>query len=147
MRMRFSFVVLSVALLAFAPAPFAKKERKVEDQAEVAGTWQIVQWAQMGERVPGFETLLVEMKTDRFVIVLNADRNDALEFELALHPTAQPPAFTLRIEGNRWGVGSYRLQKGQMTMISGPGEKLGDRPTDFAAQAPFRVVLRRIRRD
>jgi uncharacterized protein (TIGR03067 family) len=148
MRTRVSFVVLSVALLAFAPAPFAKKERRVDDQADINGTWEIVQWSQQGERVPERESgLLVEMKKDRFVLLSKVDRNAAIEFEMTLHPTAHPPAFTLRHEGDRWGVGSYRLEKEQMTMISGPGEKLEDRPTDFAGQAAHHVVLRRIKRD
>jgi uncharacterized protein (TIGR03067 family) len=151
MRTRLSFVVLSVALLGFAPAPFAKKERRAEDQSDVAGTWEIVQWSLQGKRSPEYEGgLLVEMKKERLVIVPKdpRDRNAAMKFEMTLHPTAHPPAFTLRHAGERWGVGSYRLQKDQMTMIcSGPAEKLEDRPTDFAGQVPFRLVLRRIKRD
>jgi len=44
-------------------------------------------------------------------------------------------------------VGSYRLQKDQMTMIFTNGTNLAQRPTDFdARQVPYRFIMRRIKR-
>jgi len=150
MKMRLSFVVLCVALLGFAPAPFAKKERRVEDQADVNGTWEIVQWWDEGKRrSPENEgAFLVEVKKDRYSYVVKKSGKVLQEFSMTLSPKSQPPGFTRHEAGRVVIVGSYRLQKEQMTMIySCRGKGLADRPTDFAAQVEYRLVLRRIKRD
>src|SRR5262249_4657146 len=49
-RVRLVLIVVSVALLGFAPAPLPRRDRHREDTTDVTGTWEFVLWENGGER-------------------------------------------------------------------------------------------------
>ena len=147
MRVRVLWIALSIALLGFAPAPLPKKQRQSENLTDVVGLWQIVVWEGDGSRDQESErTLQVRMTKEQFSFVMKGDRS-MMALTIRLEPSASPPAIILGRRGRPMLVGSYRLQKDEMTMILGRGEGLADRPTDFAGKPQIRLVLRRLRRD
>jgi uncharacterized protein (TIGR03067 family) len=140
-------VVVAVALLGFAPAPLPRKQRQpVQDPTDVGGTWAFVLWEVGGERERQSEqTMLAEVTKERFRLVTkNGQGHEA--FVMRLDATASPPAFTWAMGDRTWFVGSYRLRGDELTLIFGRGERVQDRPTDFAAAAAYRFVLRRLER-
>ena len=154
MRGSLLLVASVVLVVGFAPAPFAKKERRGgEDLTDVKGKWELVSFEADGKRsLEAEQKYRVEMTAERFALVTNVGQRREEEFVMRLHPAAQPPAFTWAVKGRgpaqEMFVGSYRLQKGEMTMVFREGTKLADRPTDFTGgRATWRLVMRRVSRN
>jgi uncharacterized protein (TIGR03067 family) len=147
MRCRAVLILTSVALLAFAPAPFQKAERRrAEDAADVAGTWAFVLWERRGERDQVSERRFkARMSRETFDLVTQ-DGEVEETFVMRLEPAYSPTAFTWASRGRVLYAGSYRLQRDEITMIFKRGERVVDRPTDFRGSAEFRFVLRRVGR-
>src|SRR4051794_18374262 len=123
-----------MAAAGFAPAPFPKPERQRDDPTDVTGTWEFVLWEASGIRSQGSEGMyLIEMARDKYDFV---GKNGAgrTHYEMKLEPGASPRAFTWSMNNNVSYVGSYRLQKDQMTMIFASGSRMDQRPTDFQAK-------------
>ena len=139
-------VAVAAGLLGFAPAPFPKERRGGKDRADVIGTWEVVRWQQKGRRESAADrNLVLEITGDRVAFhERGSGKPDVMG--MRLYRTAQPAGFTWNDEGRVVVVGSYRLSGGQLTMILAEGKRLDDRPTDFAAEAQVRIVLRRISR-
>jgi uncharacterized protein (TIGR03067 family) len=141
---RLLLLILSAALVGFAPAPFPKAERRRADPADVAGVWVFVRSESNGRLDPPDSSYTLEMTRERCVFV--HDRTGPNPFQMRLDPTAVPPSFTWGTNGNVGYVGSYRLQGDELTMIFTIGGQLQQRPTDFTAP-PYKYVLRRVRRN
>ena len=147
MRSRVLLAAAVVAVLGLAPAPLPRNDRHRQDPTDVAGTWEFVLWETNGSRSREQErTHRVQMTREKFVFV-GEDGGSRGEFVMRLEPTASPPAFTwTRGLDKVTLVGSYRLRKGEMTMILALGDRMQDRPTDFSAAPTFKFVLRRVKR-
>jgi uncharacterized protein (TIGR03067 family) len=147
MRVRILLLlVVSVALLGFAPAPLPRKERQRQDLTDVSGTWVIVVWEDRAmERQGSREMYRLELTKRTAAIILNGDRYRE-DYVMRLDPAASPPAFTWSRGQAVTFVGSYRLEKDQMTVIFNRADRLEQRPTDFAGMADFRFTMRRTRR-
>ena len=147
MRVRTLVIVASVALLGFAPAPLPRRDRHPVAEPDVTGTWQIVRWEDSGRRARGIEQQFeVEMTRESFVLVMKTRRGELANYEQRLEPWRSPRAFTWSVDGTTLYVGSYRLHKGELTMIVDGGDRLDTRPTDFDGKPYRKFVLRRVDR-
>jgi uncharacterized protein (TIGR03067 family) len=146
MPVRVLLPVLAVSVLGFAPAPFPRAERARQDSQDVTGTWEFVRSESRGQvDPPSSVEYLLEMTKDRCVFAIKGGTRTP--YEMRLNSTVSPPSFTWGQNGGVGYVGSYRLQKDELVMIFTIGGQLADRPTDFAGVAPYKYVLRRIRRN
>jgi len=143
-----ALLVIASSSLAFAPAPFPRPDRQREDPTDVNGTWEFVLWETSGTRSQGSETMyLIEMKRDKYVFLGKNGGAGRTDYQMTLDPGASPRAFTWSMGNQVMYVGSYRLQKDEMTMIFASGNNLAQRPTDFSAkQVQYRFIMKRIRR-
>jgi uncharacterized protein (TIGR03067 family) len=135
-------------LLGFAPAPFQKTERqRGQDPTDVDGTWEFVLWEVGGSRAPGMEkTWLAKITKEEFCLV-GRDRGGQESHPMRLFPATAPSAFDWHDGEQVNFVGSYRLQKDQLTMVFRHGDRRTVRPTNFEAEpVGYRFVLRRIKR-
>jgi len=140
-------VLVVLAVVAFAPAPLPRRERMREDLTDVNGTWEFTLWENSGMRSqPSEQTYLIEMTKAKYDFVPK-NGGGRSTYTMRLDPNASPPAFTWEMQGQVMFVGSYRLHRGQMTMIFTSGRDLAQRPTNFQdPRPPYRFVMRRIRR-
>src|SRR5437763_302269 len=146
MRVRVVLIVVSCVGLGFAPAPFPKAERQRADPLDVSGTWAHVRSEMNGQHAEGdVLNYRLEITRESFVFVY-VKTNVRTPYVMRLDPTASPPAFTWSQGNNVMYVGSYRLQKDQLTMIFNGGNDVTKRPTDFSGNATWRYVMRRVRR-
>jgi len=143
-----TLLVIAASALGFAPAPFPKPDRQREDPLDVNGTWEFVLWETSGTRSQSSEAMyLIEMKRDKYDFV-GKNGGGRTHYQMTLDPGASPRAFTWSMSNQVTYVGSYRLQKDEMTMIFASGNNLASRPTDFSAkQVQYRFIMKRIRRD
>jgi uncharacterized protein (TIGR03067 family) len=147
MAMRILLIAMGVALIGFAPAPFPKTERQREDLTDVTGTWEFVRWEYNGSRVENNEVAyFIEMTREKCCVVAKDNSDKREDFVMRLAPGASPPAFTWSVNNKVMFVGSYRLQKDQMTMILTSGSNLEKRPTDFAGMPQYRFIIKRVKR-
>jgi uncharacterized protein (TIGR03067 family) len=149
MPVRVLLLVVSVALLGFAPAPFPKTERlQRDDPTDVRGLWEFTECESGGSHYPSTITNFNgQITKDRFSFVgKNGGRNGSV-YEMRLDPAASPPAFTWGQNNQISYVGSYRLRKGELTLIFNGGSSVTQRPTDFNGKPEWRYVLRRIHRN
>ena len=147
MRIRALIVLASVALLGFAPAPFPKTERQHQEPDDVAGTWQYVRSETNGRHdEQDVVNYRMEITRESFVFV-QIKTNVRTSYAMRLDPSASPPSFTWSHGNQVMYVGSYRLQKDQLTMIFKGGNNVAQRPTDFGGTPSWRYVLRRVRRN
>ena len=140
-------VLIVLALLGFAPAPLPKRERQREDPTDVNGTWELTLWENGGRRSQESEqTFHIEMTREKYDFVSKGG-GGVSHYDMRLDPSASPMSFTWSMSGRVMYVGSYRLQKDQMTMIFASGTNVAQRPTDFdGRQVQFRFIMRRIKR-
>jgi uncharacterized protein (TIGR03067 family) len=145
MSARVALVLLPLALLGFAPAPFARTPRM--RQANLAGHWEFLRYEASGSRAEWMEKeYLLSLTSTSFRIVPRQGNGNEPNFVLHLDPSASPPAFTMRRpqESKLAYVGSYRLQGSELTMVFSSGDDLSRRPTDFEkSTADWRYVMRR----
>jgi len=120
-----ALLVIASSSLAFAPAPFPRPDRQREDPTDVNGTWEFVLWETSGTRSQGSETMyLIEMKRDKYVFLVKNGGAGRTDYQMTLDPGASPRAFTWSMGNQVMYVGSYRLQKDEMTMIFAIGNNL-----------------------
>jgi uncharacterized protein (TIGR03067 family) len=147
MRLRALLIVVVFATLGFAPAPFPKTERQRIDPTDITGTWEFVRWEISGHRYErNEEAFFASVTKENFAIVVRKDGSPSSSFPMRLDPAASPPAFTWSRDGHVAFVGSYRLQKNEMTMILAGGDNLANRPTDFEGKPTLRFILKRVKR-
>ena len=148
MRRHVLLILGCVALVGFAPAPFPKTERhRGDDPTDVNGTWEFELYAMSGTAQEGLKKQhRIEMTKEQFVFVDNSNSASRTTYAMRLDPAASPPSFTWSMNNTVMFVGSYRLQKDQMTMIFRFGNSVTNRPTDFAGKPEYHYVLRRIKR-
>jgi uncharacterized protein (TIGR03067 family) len=143
-----ALLVLVASSLGFAPAPFPKPERSQRDNPlDVNGTWEFVLWESNGTRSQSSESMYnIEMKRDQYVFA-GKNGGGRTVYQMTLDPGASPRAFTWSMGNQVMYVGSYRLQKDEMTMIFATGNNVAMRPTDFNAKnVSYRFIMKRIRR-
>jgi uncharacterized protein (TIGR03067 family) len=146
-RGRILLILVTAALLGFAPAPLPRQDRHRIDLTDVEGTWEFDLWENDGVREQQLEeTLRAALTKKQFRLSSKANGERAEDFVMRLHPEAAPPAFTWSMGGQVRFVGSYRLHKDRLTMIFGRGDRVEGRPVDFAGKVPYRFVLRRVKR-
>jgi uncharacterized protein (TIGR03067 family) len=136
----------SLLLLGFAPAPFPKPDRnRGDDQTDVGGTWAFELYENSG-RPDDYskKEYVIEMTKEQFVFVTKG--NSRTVYVMRLDPTASPPSFTWSMNNTVMFVGSYRVQKNQVSMIFKYANNVAMRPTDFGSKPEYHYVLRRIRR-
>jgi len=144
MPVRLVFVVVSVGLLAFAPAPLPRPERP-RSPTDVGGKWEFVTCELNGrpyESTSSNYKAEIGPKEFDFVPLGSGVRTS---YEMRLDPSASPPAFTWSEHGKVVFVGSYRIKDGRLTLVFASGSRLESRPTDFAGRRGWRYVLRRVR--
>lgn len=145
MRFRILLVVVSVSLLGLAPAPLPRPERHRVESDDVTGTWLFVVCEAGGRNDPeGMKQYRVEITKDK--LTFHHQRGSKTEYDLRLYPEHSPPAFTWGRGGGVVYVGSYRLTRGELTMIFTNGSRVEDRPKDFNATPSYRYVYRRVGR-
>jgi uncharacterized protein (TIGR03067 family) len=147
MARRILLLVVSVALVGFAPAPFPKERRGRGGPADVRGLWQIVGRELNGAAYLNNNVYDAEVSADRWAFVGKNGGKNGTAYELRLVPTAVPPAFTWGRENRVQWVGSYRLRGDELTLIFTGGSGLEQRPTDFAGKPQWRYELKRLRRE
>jgi uncharacterized protein (TIGR03067 family) len=146
MRKRVLLIVVSCALLGFAPAPFPKPERQRQEPDDVSGLWHYVRSETNGRHdEQDVVNYRMEITRESFVFVQNKT-NVRTAYVMRLDPAASPPSFTWSRSNQVMYVGSYRLQKDQLTMIFINGNNVEQRPTDFGSAPMWRYVLRRVGR-
>jgi uncharacterized protein (TIGR03067 family) len=147
MRRRVLLIIVSCALLGFAPAPFPKTERRrAEDLTDVGGTWAILRWERRGSREEDAEKRYrVRFTKEQFELIRQDGGSDDT-YAMRLEPSYAPMAFRWSRKDSISFVGSYRLRKDEMTLIFNRGDRLEARPTDFLGEAEFRFILRRVQR-
>src|SRR5262249_25938841 len=147
MQFRVLLIVVSCILLGFAPAPFPTSERARQDPLDVGGTWQYVRSEMQGRHDErDVANYRMEITPESFVFV-QIKTNVRTPYVMRLDPSASPPSFTWSQGNQVMYVGSYRLQKDQLTMIFSNGNDVSRRPTDFGGNPTWRYVLRRVRRN
>ena len=144
--LRALLLVLTVVLVGFAPAPFPKADRRnANDPTDVGGLWAFERYDMNGQPYDqGKNDYTIEMGRDKFTFVPRT--GGSTTYVMRLDPAASPPAFTWSMQNNVMFVGSYRLQRDQITMIFKYGNNVAQRPTDFAGRPEYHYVMRRIRR-
>jgi uncharacterized protein (TIGR03067 family) len=145
MRPRTLLVAAAVAVLGFAPAPLPRKDRR-GDLTDVTGVWEFVECQMNGTAyaITG-QNYNADMTPERFIFAPKKG-GGGTRYDMRLDPRASPPSFTWSQNNRVSWVGSYRLSKGEMTMIFNSGDRVEQRPTDFAGKPQWRYVLRRIQR-
>jgi len=139
-------VVVSAVLLGFAPAPLPKQQRQRDDPTDVNGTWEFLVYNMSGRPYDQLKNeSLIEMTRESFTFV-GRNGGGRTKYEMRLNPSAAPASFSWSTGGGVMFVGSYRLQKDQITMIFRYANRLDLRPTDFSGNAEYHYVLRRIKR-
>jgi uncharacterized protein (TIGR03067 family) len=136
-----------LAAVGFAPAPLPRQQRQREDPTDVNGTWEFVLWESGGARSQGSEMMYnIEMTKEKYDFV-GKNGGGISHYEMRLEPSWSPMAFSWSMNGRVMYVGSYRLKKGEMTMVFTYGNNLSQRPTDFDSRSvQFRFIMRRIKR-
>src|SRR4051794_31674427 len=105
MLVRLLFVVVSVGLLGFAPAPLPRKERP-NGQPDLRGEWVLVRASDgAGDATLG-ELAISRIRITRDTIAFGPDE---LPMQMATDPGASPPSMTWSINRSVQFVGSYRL--------------------------------------
>jgi uncharacterized protein (TIGR03067 family) len=146
MPARLLLIAASLALFGFAPAPFPRAERQRADPTDVTGTWVFTASEVNGaaQVPPTYLDYRVEMTKTQ--IVFSSAKGPRTALVLTLDPNAAPPSFTWGVGNEVRYVGSYRLQRDELTMIFQISSRPDQRPTDFA-KPPWKYVLRRVKRN
>src|SRR5262245_32456250 len=126
MGLRILLIAFAFALTGLAPAPFPRTQRQRGGPADVNGTWEIVTVEHRGAANDDIrKSYTIEMTRGEAVFV--EKKGQRTIYPMDLDEKATPPSFTWKT-GNRVGyVGSYRLEKEQMTIIFAPGSQIEDR--------------------
>lgn len=143
---RLLLLVASLALLGFAPAPLPRRERQRDDLADLTGVWVFVRCETNGRVDPPETHRDYRVEITRTEIAFLLRQAPRQPIQMTLDPGASPPSFSWSIEGRVRFVGSYRLERGELTMIFEHSSDLGSRPRDFTARPSYRYVMRRISR-
>jgi len=146
LRNRLVLIVMGLALLGFAPAPFPRAERsRGTDQSDVGGTWEFVAWEYNGRREHAYEKQFKgEITREQFVLTGGGGT-----YKMRIDPSASPPSFTWSVGDSMTHAGSYRLNRDEIIMVFVAGQQLGSRPTDFSTPPAqgWRFIMRRVKRD
>jgi uncharacterized protein (TIGR03067 family) len=145
MRTRLLLIVVSLTLMAFAPAPLPRRERAGDNATDVSGTWEFEVCEHVGNDQRAIRAdYVIELTREQAVFVQKGGRRTL--YPMHLDPTASPPAFTWKT-GDRIGyVGSYLRQPDRLILVFTPGSQVAARPTDFTGKPTWKYVLRRVRR-
>jgi uncharacterized protein (TIGR03067 family) len=139
-------LIVSVALLGFAPAPLPRQQRQRDDLTDVNGTWEFLVYEMSGRAYDQLKTESdIEMTRDSFTFV-SRNASGRTKYLMRLDPRASPPSFTWSKGGGVMFVGSYRLERDRMTMIFRYANRVELRPTDFSGAPEYHYVLRRVKR-
>lgn len=145
MRASGLLLVACISLLGFAPAPLPRAERHRPAANDVTGRWVFEACETSGVNDPqATYDYRVEITTDR--LIFHSNRGTRTEYELRLYPDDTPAGFTWARGGQVAYVGSYLLNRDQLTMIFTSGSALENRPKDFAGKPAWRYVFRRVGR-
>jgi hypothetical protein len=69
-RGRILLILVTAALLGFAPAPLPRRQRQRDGLTDLTGTWEIVLWERGGARRQEFETdYRVRLTREEFALV------------------------------------------------------------------------------
>jgi uncharacterized protein (TIGR03067 family) len=139
-------VVLSVALLGFAPAPFPRAERRRIDPNDVSGVWDLVASQSQGRPDGDQGQYVAEIGAGQLTFVRKSNRQRTVTYELRLYPEQAPPAFTWGLKNAVMFVGSYRLNGNELTLVFAGGNRIDQRPRDIDGTPEYRYVFRRARR-
>lgn len=139
MSVRILLVGVSMALLAFAPAPFPRAERRRESN-DIMGMWLSTYVEYNGVVQANHKPFRIEMAKD--LITFHTDSPS--KWTLTTNPTASPASFTWGKDGQLNYVGSYKLQNGELTMIFAISGRMEDRPTNFD-KPPYKYIFKRVR--
>jgi uncharacterized protein (TIGR03067 family) len=146
MGARVLLVVVAAAMLGFAPAPLPRKDRQREDSNDVEGVWEFVRCETNGVVDPPETCTGYRIEISRKDIAFIPRGGQRTPLEMTLDPSASPPSFTWGLRGTVSYVGSYRLHRGELTMMFTLDSRLDVRPKDFGGKPPYRYVMRRVSR-
>jgi uncharacterized protein (TIGR03067 family) len=129
--MRRAVLLLAVVCLAFAPAPFPKKERQAP-VAPLEGLWE-------GGSGPKSSQWLVKITGTQMIYRPGAPNQTACN--LVVHRKATPPAYDISAGGTKWR-GIFRLEGDKLTLCYRHGD---NRPTNFDLGGQVVEVYQRVR--
>jgi uncharacterized protein (TIGR03067 family) len=147
------YVLLTAALaalcLAFAPAPFPKKDRYVQrdDLETMQGLWRMTSYDSNGRPIGHSYKVRIKGNNWTFISINGAQESDTATYTYNLDYKVSPRAFewTYGPNSNSGWVGSYRLENGgkKLTVIFGSGtlKTLQNRPTDFNGTPTYKMTL------
>jgi uncharacterized protein (TIGR03067 family) len=146
MRARLTLALLAAVLLAFAPAPFHRKD----DLTKLAGTWTVVRYECGRNPVrSGTDTVLkvtVDKKRWSFFTQGPAGKIPSSEYDLTLDTNKTPGWIDLVAVQNKAKLqGIFRWRNGEFH-IAFHTYNVPERPTEFAGQNN-RVYYLTLRRD
>jgi uncharacterized protein (TIGR03067 family) len=138
-------VLLSIAaIVGFAPAPFPRRVKKIDDREGILGFWKVTRY-EMNHRSMG-GNYWVKVEKDSWTFYQDqAGMNRSASYSFHIDPQAKPPSFNwgaANVKGGpaQW-IGSYRLQGKRLTIIFNGANRVGGRPTDFASPTDYLMVL------
>jgi uncharacterized protein (TIGR03067 family) len=145
--MRACVLLLALAGLAFAPAPFPKPEKKSAPLTgeQLQGTWRLVGYLYDGkDLLPAATTPIWRVDGNR-VLISSARGGDQTVYGLRIDPGTSPVDFALlSSSGKPTHVGSTKLEGDRWTIVmvdSGSRQ----RPTRFAGEAGYLLTFERVR--
>ena len=114
-------------------------------QSDFTGTWEVAVCEFRGAANESIRANYVLEMTKGQTVFVEKNGKRTL-YPMRLDSTTSPPSFTWATGARVGYVGSYRLHKNEMVIIFAPGERVADRPVDFAGQVTWKYVLRRTNR-
>lgn len=143
MRPRLLLVLLAIAVLGFAPAPFPKPARPGKDSSDLSklqGTWDVVEYLYQGRRSLS-EPAQVRISGDRFEFIVRGEVRS--KWVVLLDPKTSPRTLDRRIGDDSRGLlrGIYRFDGDKLILCHECAT--AQRPRGFDQNGVYLITLRR----
>jgi uncharacterized protein (TIGR03067 family) len=138
-------LLVVVACVGFAPAPFPRREKRQDDFQAIQGIWKVVVYESNGAPLTNNNLRVrIEGLNWHFYRENNGQKTPSSTYALRLEPKASPAAFDWSQPHNVQNpmyIGSYLLERKRLTIVFGNANQ--PRPTDFATRMGYRMVMER----